>query len=225
MLASYSEYMHKKAALEEYRAQYPDDADAIAKVQAALSAYEAKNDVAPNDPGTAREVSALNAPTAGLPSQEEISQRLSHDSPAPVDQRVSSLVDQLDPGFALPPQALATLPATTHPEGDKTAETEWVRGDLSNPNGRVIVYDAPLSKVREDLAANPNMLEGLGVTISPGSRVEKGDVAEQAYQQWMHGALPRRRQEREHPRHAQHQAQGGPGARGRGRDGVRDGRR
>lgn len=183
MLASYSEYMHKKAALEEYRAQYPDDADSIAKVQAALEAYESKNDVAADDPGTAREVSALTAPTEGLPSQEEISQQLSHDAPEP--DRVSQLFSMLDPLHPLQPQVLATAPATTHPAGDEGAKDEWVRGDLDNPNGRVIVYDAPLAKVREDLAANPGLLDSVGLHMSSGATVEKGDSVEQAYNDLM----------------------------------------
>jgi hypothetical protein len=183
MLASYSEYMHKKAALEQYRAQYPDDADSIAKVQAALADYEQKNDIAADDPGTAREVSALSAPTEGLPSQEEISQQLSHDAPAPAaDPRVDRLLGMLDPMQPLVPQALATLPATTHPAGDEAAKDEWVQGDLDNPNGKVIVYDAPLSKVREDLANNPALLDYIGLHMSPGATVEKGDSVEQAYQ-------------------------------------------
>ncbi len=185
MLASYSEYMHKKAALEEYRTQYPDDSDSIAKVQAALEAYEKKNDVAPDDPSTAREVSALTAPTEGLPSQEEISQQLEHDSPAPAPgDRAAQLMSMLDPMSPLQPQVLATMPATTHPAGDEAAKEEWVRGDLDNPNGRVIVYDAPLTKVREDLAANPLLLEASGHGLSAGARVDKGDSVEQAYQDY-----------------------------------------
>ncbi len=184
MLASYSEYMHKKAALEEYRAQYPDDSDSIAKVQAALEAYEKKNDVAADDPGTAREVSALTAPTEGLPSQEEISQQLEHDSPAPAD-RTAQLMSMLDPMQPLQPQALATAPATTHPAGDDGAKDEWVRGDLGNPNGLVVVYEAPLKKVQEDLAANPGLLDAVGLHMSPGATVEKGDSIEQAYNDFM----------------------------------------
>ncbi len=185
MLASYSEYMHKKAALEEYRAQYPDDADSIAKVQAALADYEKKNDVAADDPGTAREVSALTAPTEGLPSQEEISQQLEHDSPAPAPgDRAAQLMSMLDPMQPLQPQVLATMPATTHPAGDEAAKEEWVRGDLDNPNGVVVVYDAPLKKVQEDLAANPLMFEAQGYGLPAGYHVAKGESVEQAYQHY-----------------------------------------
>ena len=189
MLASYSEYMHKKAALEAYRAQYPDDVDTAAKVQAVLAGYESKNEIADDDPRTAEQVSALNAPTEGLPSQEEISQELSHDAPA-ADPRVSHLVSMLDPMSPLQPQALATQPATTHPEGDAGAQDEWLRGPLDNPAGRVIVYDAPLSVVRQKLAENPLLLDGIGLSISPGSTIEKGDSVEQGYQdyQWRQAA-------------------------------------
>jgi hypothetical protein len=103
---------------------------------------------------------------------------LSHEAP----QMGGDLKSMLDPMSPLIPQALSVQPATTHPAGDEGAKEEWLRGDLSNPNGVVIVYDAPMAKVREDLAKNPALLDAVGMSISPGAKVDKGGATEQAYQ-------------------------------------------
>lgn len=93
-----------------------------------------------------------------------------------------SLVNLLDPMSPLVPQGLSVTPSTTHPVSDEEAQADWVRGDLKNPNGVVIVYDAPMRVVREDLAKNPALLDYVGHSISPGAAVEKGSATEQAYQ-------------------------------------------
>lgn len=175
MIVDYSTYLKKKALLSDPSKELSPDVRA--KVEAALAEYDAKfgveNDASmPLRPDAG--AAAINA-ASGLPSQEDISHTVSS---GPVDK----LEAMIDPGFATIPQALAASPATTHPEGDKAAEDEWLRGDLSNPNGVVVVYDAPLSQVQKDLAANPAMLDSMGAGISPGAAVQKGDSAEQAYQ-------------------------------------------
>ncbi len=108
---------------------------------------------------------------------------LSHEAPAEMGGDLKSMLDPMSP---LIPQALATSPTTGHLDGDDAAKEEWIRGDLSNPNGVVIVYEAPMTKVREDFAKNPNILGATsGHTISPGANVEKGSSTEQAYQDHM----------------------------------------
>lgn len=180
MIVDYSTYLKKKALLADPNKTLSPDVRA--RVEAALQEYDAKfgveNDASmPLRPDAG--AAAING-AKGLPSQEAISQGLDH---TPRERQGDDLVSQLDPGFALPPQALALTPATTHPEGDKAAEDEWLRGDLKNPNGVVVVYDAPLSQVQKDLAENPALLDSVGASISPGAQVMKGDTAEQAYQQ------------------------------------------
>ena len=179
MIASYSEYLKKKAVL----ASGGDfSADAVAKVQAALKEYEDEfldGGDGSDLPLTPDENTALAHQDAGLPSQEEIA----HSGPTTED-RAAKLVSMLDPMSPLQPQALATSPVTTHPKGDDAAKDEWVRGDLDNPAGRVIVYDAPLAVVRKKLGENPQLLESMGMSVAPGARIEKGDSYEQAYQDW-----------------------------------------
>lgn len=180
MIVDYSTYLKKKALLSDPSKELSPDVRA--KVEAALAEYDAKfgveNDASmPLRPDAG--AAAINA-AQGLPSQEDISQGLSHGA-----RQTEDLTGMVDPGFATIPQALAVTPATTHPLGDDGAKDEWVRGDIDNPNGRVIVYDAPLWKVQEDLAKNPALLDAMGASISPGAQVQKGDSVEQAYQQFM----------------------------------------
>lgn len=177
MIVDYSEYLKKKALLSDPNKDISPDVRA--KVEAALAEYDSKFGVEKDasmplrpDEGAA----AING-AKGLPSQEDISHTVSS-GPA------NDLANMVDPGFATIPQALAVQPATTHPKGDKSAEDEWVRGDLSNPNGVVVVYDAPMAQVQKDLAENPALLDSLGMSISPGAQVQKGDSVEQAYQQF-----------------------------------------
>lgn len=74
---------------------------------------------------------------------------------------VSRLKGGLTPTLPVRPQVLSVQPATTHPEGDKKAADEWVRGDLKNPN-KVIVYDEPIGSVRQKLLASPQLVAALG---------------------------------------------------------------
>lgn len=184
MIASYSEYLKKKALLDS-GGDFSDEA--VAKVQSALDEYKTKYLGSGTDLPLSPDAgaSAINQ-SAKLPSQEDVSHQLEH-APTAAVPREADLVSQLDPGFALPPQALATLPATTHPDGDEAAKDEWIRGDLNNPKGVVVVYDAPMAAIRQDLAKNPMMLDFAGHGYGgqdAGTRIasiQKGDSVEQAY--------------------------------------------
>jgi len=108
-------------------------------------------------------------------------------TPPPADpeqMKVQELLSKLDPGMSIPAQVYATQPSTTHPEGDEKAEEEWVRGDLSNPN-LVVVYDAPVKKVREDLLEHPELFRALGLDIPSTPEevmnIQPGDSTHQAY--------------------------------------------
>lgn len=95
-----------------------------------------------------------------------------------------SLVRRLTPEHPLPPQALSVQPATAHPKGDKAAADEWIRGDIDNPGGLVIVYDAPVAQARKELIENPELLGaiGFGDRMSPDlTHMESGDAIHQAY--------------------------------------------
>src|ERR1044071_4130009 len=175
MIASYSEYLKAKALYDSGDLS----ASVRSKLEAALGDYKTKymngSDGADLPLPPEQGASAISE-AQGLPSQDDLSHATAAREP-------EDLTSNLDSGFALLPQALATQPATTHPEGDATAKDEWIRGDLNNPNGIVVVYDAPMTQVRKDLAEHPDLLDAVGQSISPGSVVQKGDAAEQAYQQ------------------------------------------
>lgn len=102
----------------------------------------------------------------------------------PEQAKVDGLLRQLDPGMSIPAQVYSTQPATTHPEGDEKAEEEWVRGDLSNPDV-VVVYDAPIKKVREDLLEHPELYRSLQLDIPSTPEevmnIQPGDSTHQAY--------------------------------------------
>lgn len=87
----------------------------------------------------------------------------------PEQAQMTSVVQQLDPRFSLPAQGLAAQPATTHPDSDQAAADEWVRGDLSNPNGTVVVYDMPLAELRKKLYQDPTLIKALGFEHLPPS--------------------------------------------------------
>lgn len=105
------------------------------------------------------------------------------------DAGVPDLVKQLDPQFPLQPQVLATQPATAHPKGDKAAADEWIRGDIDNPSGLVVVYDAPAAEVRKRLTESPELLAAIGYgdrPIPPNiAAIESGDSIHQAYNDYM----------------------------------------
>lgn len=100
------------------------------------------------------------------------------------DAQVRHLVQQLDPSMPIVPQVLATTPGTTHPAGDQEAESEWLRGSLDNPAGRVVVYDTPAAKVREMLLADPQLAktltDGRGLTPEEIAAIQPGDSLHQA---------------------------------------------
>jgi hypothetical protein len=110
--------------------------------------------------------------------------------PMEMDQaKVQAVVKQLDPTQPVQPQVLAIQPATGHVAGDKAAADEWVRGDLDNPAGKVIVYDAPVAKVRERLMQNPQIFKSLGyeAPLSPDAvmSIQEGDSIHQAYNDYL----------------------------------------
>lgn len=183
MIASFSQYLHKLALLDSGDLS----PEVRAKVQAACDEFKAKNlaDGTDNLPLKPEDGASLINEAKGLPSQEEVASQLPQEPSHAASQAPGrSLVSLLDPMSPLVPQALAVQPATTHPEGDKAAEDEWVRGDLSNPAGRVIVYDTPVSEIRRDLAGNPALVQMLNISPDSVMSIKKGDSVEQRYNDW-----------------------------------------
>lgn len=115
-------------------------------------------------------------PQAPLPTQESLTQ---------------DLMRRLDPSHPIQPQVLAITPATGHPGGDKAAEDEWVRGELNNPNGMVVVYDMPVDVARRKVMDNPQLLKSIGfnVPLTPDAieQIQQGDSIHQALndREWM----------------------------------------
>lgn len=99
--------------------------------------------------------------------------------------KLEAIKGKLTGSLAVVPQVLAMQPATGHPEGDEKAEEEWVRGDLSNPAGTVVVYDAPASTVRQKLLEQPELFRALGQDqpLSPEAvmAIKPGDSLVDAY--------------------------------------------
>jgi len=71
---------------------------------------------------------------------------------------VDGLKKKLDPALPLRAQALATQPATTHPDGDEAAADEWMRQTPGATGSPVIVYDMPMAKVRQKLLEHPELI-------------------------------------------------------------------
>lgn len=171
MIASYSEYLKKKAMLAA-GGDYSEEA--VAKVQAALDKYEddflAKGAAADELPLKPDEGVRLINQAKGLPTQDEIAKQL---------------MRRLDPSQPLAPQVLAIQPSTTHPKGDEHAKDEWLVGDLDNPAGKVVVYDAPVAIVRQKLLENPQLFKALGydAPLAPDAvmGIKAGDSVVQAY--------------------------------------------
>jgi hypothetical protein len=102
---------------------------------------------------------------------------------------LDSLKQKINPNLPIQPQALAIQPATGHPEGDRAAQEEWVRGPLDNPNGRVIVYDAPLDVVQKRILSSPSFAHAIGfqgeATPDAVSKIKAGDSIHQAANDFM----------------------------------------
>lgn len=69
---------------------------------------------------------------------------------------------QLDPNLPLLPQALATQPGSTHPQGDEAAAAEYMRSGGASAKGSVMVYEPPLAIVKKRILDNPGLLRSLG---------------------------------------------------------------
>ncbi len=152
--------------------------EARAKAQAAVDEFRTQflNRGAYSDQGG----SLGDIQSVGLSAQQQRSA-----APADPEQaKVDGLLRQLDPGMSIPAQVYATQPSTTHPEGDEKAEEEWVRGDLSNPD-LVVVYDAPIKQVRQDLLEHPELFRSLQLDIPSTPEevmnIQPGDSTHQAY--------------------------------------------
>ena len=105
--------------------------------------------------------------------------------------KTQELIRRLDPSQPLQPQVLALQPGTGHPGGDEAAKQEWIRGDIDNPAGKVIVYDAPVAEVRQKLMENPQIFKSLGYDAPMSSEavtsIQAGDSIHQAYNDWLWG--------------------------------------
>lgn len=115
--------------------------------------------------------------------------------PPPPELSEQSLVEDLkrkvDPSVPLQPQVLSLRPATGHPKGDEAAKAEWIRGDIDNPNGLVVVYDAPAAVVRRKILENPQILKALGydMPLTPEAvmGIEAGSSIHRAYNDYEWG--------------------------------------
>ena len=172
MALSYEQYQQKKAMLAS-GGDFSEEA--VQKTQAALDDYEnrflakgAAADEKPLGPGESMRV----IPTGNQPAVPTTDEALAQ-----------NLIRQLDPSHPLQPQALAIQPATTHPEGDPAAKDEWIRGDLSNPAGKVVVYEAPTRIVQQRLMENPQLFKALGydAPLSPDAIMNIQPDVVQAY--------------------------------------------
>lgn len=166
-----------QAAVDGYQNEYSSRAQGVQKVATPL----AGNPLATPDAG------AGEAPIMSVGSQSASRSVPSAAQPAPnpEEARVQGIIRQLDPSLSLPAQVLATQPATGHPEGDEAAKDEWVRGDLKNPNGLVVVYDAPVAIARKELLENPEIFHALQLSVPTTPEgvmsIKAGDSTHQAY--------------------------------------------
>ncbi len=174
-MLTYEQYQQKKALLGSGGNFSPE---AVAKVQAALDEYDnhflaagAAADEKPLAPGEPDRLLSVGPQGAPVPTTNE--------------GLAQQLLQKLDPSKPLAPQVLAISPATTHPKGDEAAKNEWVRGELSNPKGTVIAYDAPVAIARKDLLENPALfrLIGYDAPLTPDKvmSIQQGDSVHQAY--------------------------------------------
>ncbi len=137
------------------------------------------------------ENSFLNKATGGQPRPEgDAIQVIPQGGAMPTaDTFVQDVKRKLDPSLPVQPQVLSIQPSTTHPKGDEAAKEEWVRGDVNNPNGLVVVYDAPAATVRRKIMENPQLLKAIGfeAPLSPEAiaTIETGDAVHEAYNNYM----------------------------------------
>lgn len=173
MIASYSEYLKKKAMLAA-GGDYSEEA--VAKVQQAIFDYEDHflKDATDQPPLKPDEGVRLINQAQGLPTQDDIAKQL---------------LQRLDPSQPLAPQVLAIQPSTTHPKGDEHAKDEWLVGDLDNPAGKVVVYDTPAAVVRQKLLESPQLFKALGydAPLTPDAvmSIKAGDSVVQAYNDYL----------------------------------------
>ena len=132
----------------------------------------------------AQVIQGQDAPLAGFgPLRAGINPAVTEDT------FVEQVKRKLDPSVPVQPQVLSIQPATTHPKGDQAAKDEWIRGELSNPNGLVVVYDAPAQTVRQKIMEDPQILKALGfempLTPDAVATIQSGDAIHQAYNDYM----------------------------------------
>jgi len=127
---------------------------------------------------------------AGQPRPEgDQLQVISQGPQVTADSLANDVKRKLDPSLPVQPQVLSIQPSTTHPQGDQAAKDEWIRGELSNPNGLVVVYDAPAQTVRQKIMEDPQILKALGydMPLTPDAvmNIQSGDSIHQAYNDYM----------------------------------------
>lgn len=81
--------------------------------------------------------------------------------PSPDQKQADQLAPLVDPNLSLPAQVLATQPATTHPQGDEAAQSDWAVKGTDAAKGTTIVYEPPVAKARKDLLENQQLLRAL----------------------------------------------------------------
>lgn len=88
---------------------------------------------------------------------------------SPDQAKAAELEPKLDPSLPLPPQVLATQPATTHPGGDDAAQNEWSVRGTDAAKGTTFVYEPPVTVARQELSSNPELVAALfpGEEIPP----------------------------------------------------------
>ncbi len=119
-----------------------------AQAEAAVAEFDA--------PFMAEHAAGVSMPTEYTPPSPAEAAKLAGEETA------SALVRQLDPMLPLQPQVLAVQPATTHRGGDQAAAAEWATGRLDNPEGVVVVYEAPAARVRQRLMEDPSLFRAIG---------------------------------------------------------------
>jgi hypothetical protein len=129
------------------------------------------------------EVERLLAPGSGI--SDEVRTQLLQRRSAMQDEHLSRSVPapapsgaelKLNNSLSLLPQALAVMPASTHPGGDQAAEAEFKATGGASAKGSVFVYDVPLQQAKKDLLENPEKVRALYPNLPPEEFVTPEEI-------------------------------------------------